>query len=118
MTERIFRVTIVLIAAGFCAYFAAVVIPPLIEDPDIFGAFAAGFVNPYSSGYSADVFACWAVLAAWVLFEAKTYSVRGGWICLMLGVVPGVAVGFAAYLILRISQLRISSVSTEPTDAA
>jgi hypothetical protein len=118
MSERVFCGTIVLIAAGFSAYFAAVVIPPLIENPDIVGAFGSGFVNPYSSGYSADVFACWAILAAWVLFESKTYSVRGGWICLMFGIVPGVAVGFAAYLVLRVSQLKISSLSRKPTDAA
>jgi len=105
MNERAFAVSVLVIAATFFLYFVAVVIPPLIENPDIFGAFAAGFVNPYSSGYSADVFACWGILAAWVIYEAQTYSVKRGWICLLLGVVPGVAVGFAAYLILRSAQV-------------
>jgi hypothetical protein len=118
MSEQIFRVTIILIAAVFSAYFAAVVIPPLIENPDIVGAFQAGFVNPYSSGYSADVFGCWAILAAWVLYEARTYSVKGGWICLVVGVVPGVAVGFAAYLFIRSTQMKITSLNTTSTESA
>jgi len=104
MTERQFRVTIVLVALGFSAYFCVVVIPPLLDNPDLIGAFAAGFANPYSSGYSADVIACWLVLAAWVIFESNT--VRYGWLCLLVGVVPGVAVGFAAYLLLRSSNQR------------
>ena len=118
MSEQTFRVTIVLIAAVFSAYFVAVVLPPLIENPDIVGAFQAGFVNPYSSGYSADVFGCWAILAVWVLYEARTYSVKGGWICLLAGVVPGVAVGFAAYLLTRSTQMKITSLKTTSTEAA
>ena len=80
------------------------VVPPLIEHPDIIGAFAAGFVNPYASGYSADVFCCWAILLIWVIYEAP--QVKYGWICLLLGIIPGVAVGFALYLLLRINQLK------------
>jgi hypothetical protein len=104
MTEQQFRVTIVLVALGFSAYFGVVVIPPLLDNPDLIGAFAAGFANPYSSGYSADVIACWLVLAAWVIFEAN--AVKYGWLCLIVGVVPGVAVGFAAYLLLRSANQR------------
>ena len=118
MNERAFRMSIVLIAASFSAYFLVVVIPPLLEDPDIFGALRAGFVNPYSSGYSADVLGCWAILAVWVIYEAKTHAVRGGWICLIAGAVPGVAVGLAAYLILRSNQLRISQPRANSPDAA
>ena len=81
-------------------------IPPLVANPDIWGAFAAGFVNPYSSGYSTDVLVCWFVLAVWVVYEAKAYSIRHGWICLLIGIVPGVAVGFALYLLLRSKQLK------------
>ena len=101
MSERQFGAAIIAVAVGFTAFFAVVVLPPLFENPDVLGAFAAGFVNPYSSGYSADVIACWLVLAAWVVFEARSKNVRHGWVCLVLGVVPGVAVGFAAYLLLR-----------------
>ena len=105
MNERQFLATIIAVALGFTALFAVVVVPPLIEDPDILGAFGAGFENPYSSGYSADVIACWLILAAWVAFEARSKSVKHGWLCLLLGVVPGVAVGFAAYLLLRSHQV-------------
>jgi hypothetical protein len=80
-------------------------VPPLVGDPDILGAFAAGFVNPYSSGYSTDVIVCWLILAAWVAFEAKSRSVKHGWVCLALGVIPGVAVGLAAYLLIRSRQV-------------
>ncbi|MFK7896142.1 MAG: DUF2834 domain-containing protein [Myxococcota bacterium] len=117
MHERFFRGTILAVAAAFSAYFAAVVIPPLIQNPDVIGALKAGFVNPYSSGYSADIFGCWAILAAWVTYEAKAYSVRRGWICLILGFVPGVAVGFAAYLIVRSNQIEVVASSADSPDA-
>lgn len=106
MTGRHFRFATTSLAVLFTAYFCAVVVPPLIGNPDILGAFAAGYVNPYASGYSTDVFVCWAILAVWVWYEASNHSVRYGWMCLILGVVPGVAVGFAAYLLLRQRQLR------------
>jgi len=102
MSENQLRTILVAVALGFTAFFSVVVVPPLVDDPDVLGAFAAGFVNPYSSGYSADVFACWLILAAWVAFEARSKGIKFGWVCLVLGVVPGVAVGFAAYLLLRL----------------
>ena len=105
MNERQFHAIIIVIALGFTAFFSIIVVPPLIENPDVAGALAAGFVNPYSSGYSADVIACWLILASWVAFEAKSMRVKHGWLCLLLGVVPGVAVGFAAYLVLRSQQI-------------
>jgi hypothetical protein len=105
MSEQQFRVVVTAVALGFTALFAAVVVPPLIENPDIIGAFAAGFVNPYSSGYSADVVACWLILAAWVVFESSSKGVRHGWLCLIVGIIPGVAVGFAAYLLIRTRSL-------------
>ena len=101
MSEKQFRIAIIAVALGFTCLFGVVVVPPLIADPDIVGAFGAGFVNPYASGYSSDVLACWLILAIWIAYEAKANSVRHGWLCLVLGVVPGVAVGFAAYLLLR-----------------
>ena len=104
MNERQFNTVIVIVAAGFTIFFAAVVLPPLIADPDLLGAFAAGFENPYSSGYSADTIACWLILAAWVAFEAKEKGVRHGWVCVAVGVIPGVAVGYAAYFLLRARQ--------------
>ena len=105
MTEQQFHTAILAVALAFTALFCVVVVPPLIDNPDIPGAFAAGFVNPYASGYSADVIACWLILAIWVVFEAKSRSVKHGWLCLALGIVPGVAVGLAAYLLVRSSQV-------------
>lgn len=105
VTKTIFEVLCIGIALVFSAIFAAVVIPALVQDGDIIGAFAAGFVNPYSSGYSSDVILCWVVLAVWIFYEAKTLGVKHGWICLALGAVPGVAVGFPLYLVLRNRQL-------------
>jgi len=103
MRKKIFTISIALMALLFTAIFSVVVIPPLLENPDIIGAFGAGFVNPYASGYSADVFCCWAILAIWVIYESP--KVKYGWVCLLLGIVPGVAVGFALYLLLRMNQV-------------
>lgn len=105
MNEQQFRLVITAVALGFTVLFSIIVVPALVDNPDIPGAFAAGFVNPYSSGYSADVVACWLILAAWVAFESSSRGVKHGWLCLVVGVVPGVAVGFAAYLLIRTRQL-------------
>lgn len=106
MSESLYKIIICFAAFFFSIFFAAVVLPQFMENPDIWGAFAAGFVNPYSSGYSMDVLICWIILATWVAYEAKKYSVRKGWVCLLVGIVPGVAVGFAAYLLLRAKQIK------------
>ncbi len=105
MNEKQFRLVILAVAVSFTALFCVVVVPPLVDNPDVLGAFAAGFDNPYASGYSADVVACWLILAAWVAFDAKSKLVKHGWLCLVLGLVPGVAVGLAAYLLLRMRQV-------------
>ena len=109
MNETLFKALILAIGLAFCGVFFVVVIPPLIEHPDVMGAFAAGFVNPYATGYSIDVILCWFALAIWVVHEASTYGVCHGWLCLLLGLVPGVAVGFCLYLIIRSNQLKQSS---------
>ncbi|GAA3964893.1 DUF2834 domain-containing protein [Allohahella marinimesophila] len=108
MTTRTFQKLLIVLALGFALVFLAVVVPPLVERPDLIGAFAAGFVNPYASGYAMDVFFCWFVLAAWVWYEASTRQIRYGWIALVLGIVPGVATGFAVYLLMRLSQEKSS----------
>lgn len=102
MNKKIFKTSLILIAIGFVVVFSVVVIPPLIENPDIVGAFAAGFENPYSSGYSSDVIFCWLILLVWVVYEYP--KVKYGWLCLVLGLIPGVAVGLALYLWLRTNQ--------------
>ncbi len=106
MNETAFKTTIIVAAAIFTVLFAYWCVPPLVADPDIIGALCAGFVNPYSSGYSADVLACWVILSAWILYERRALRVRHGLWCVLLGAIPGVAVGFAAYLLLRTRQLR------------
>ncbi len=105
MSEKLFHGLIATVALGFTVLFCVVVVPPLIGHFDVLGAFAAGFVNPYAAGYSADVLACWLIVAAWIAFEAKSKGVKWGWPCLLLGVVPGVAVGLAAYLLIRARQV-------------
>jgi hypothetical protein len=70
----------------------------------VFGALAAGFVNPYAAGYAMDTICCWCVLTVWVIHEARAKGIRHGWIAVMLGLAPGVATGFAVYLLLRLSQ--------------
>ena len=112
MNEHLFKTIIIAAAAVFTALFANWCIPPLIADPDIIGALAAGFVNPYSSGYSADVFACWAILSAWIVYERSALGVRHGLWCILLGAMPGVAVGFAGYLLLRMRQLPRPAAAT------
>lgn len=107
MSESVYRTLLIGSIVAFTVFFASVVVPPLIENPDIWGAFAAGFVNPYSSGYSTDVLVCWFVLAVWVIRDAKAYAVQYGWLCLLLGIVPGVAVGFALYLLIRHKQVSV-----------
>ncbi len=105
MSENLLRVSVVTIAVAFTIYFCVTVVPAVLETGDVIGAFAAGFVNPFSSGYSTDVIACWVVLLLWLIYEASAYGVRGGWICVLLGVVPGVVVGLAAYLVIRSRQI-------------
>lgn len=112
MSKQLFHILALSIALGFTGVFSIVVVPPLIDHPDVMGAFAAGFVNPYAAGYASDVLFCWAALALWIVHEARSYSVRNGWICLLLGIVPGVAVGFALYLVVRNGQ-----ITTRPNDA-
>ena len=104
MNQNTFRFLLILVAVGFAGTLATLCVPPLIEHPDLAGAIAAGFANPYASGYALDAIGCWFVLAIWVVYEAKVRRMRHGWIALALGVVPGVTTGFAVYLLLRLKQ--------------
>lgn len=104
-----YRLLLIFLAAVFSVVFTALVVPPLLESGDIAAAFAAGFVNPYASGYAIDALLCWCVLAVWVVQEYRQRGIRHGWIALLLGVAPGVATGFAVYLLLREPQLNAPS---------
>lgn len=104
MSTHSFRLTLLVLATAFTLAFLLICIPPFLQNPDIIAAFAGGFVNPYATGYALDIFFTWGILAAWILYEAKAKGIRHGWIALLLGIVPGVAVGFAVYLLLRLKQ--------------
>lgn len=106
MPRPIFEFLVFVLGVAFAIAFCIIVVPPLLESGDVFGAFAAGFVNPYSSGYSLDVFVCAAILFVWIIHERGALGIRRGWIAIPLSFVPGVATGFAAYLIIRSRQLR------------
>lgn len=101
MPKSVYELLVVLLGAAFAVAFAVIVVPPLLESGDVVGAFAAGFVNPYSSGYSLDAILTGLILVVWVLYERRTLGVRHGWIAIILCFVPGVAVALAYYLILR-----------------
>lgn len=104
MNQTLFKALLLGLGAGFALAFAIICMPPLLANPDIVGALAAGFVNPYSSGYALDAIFCWCILAVWVIYEARSKGVRHGWIAVLLGLFPGVATGFALYLWLRMRQ--------------
>ena len=108
MTDKLFKGALYLVMVLFTAFFTITILPPLLADFDVIGALAAGFVNPYASGYSTDVILCWFVLLIWVIHDLKVHAIKHGWICLLLGMVPGVAVGLSLYLILRHAQLKPS----------
>lgn len=106
MTDTLFKNLILAVAIIFTVFFCFTIIPALIANPDIIGAITAGFVNPYASGYSTDVILCGLVLAIWIIYEAKQHSIKSGWICIVLSLVPGVVVGFALYLVIRHSHFK------------
>lgn len=106
MQPSTFRSLLIGLATLFTGLFAMVCIPPFLQNPDIVAAFGGGFANPFATAYSLDVIFCWLVLATWVFYEAKTQDIKHGWLALLLGLVPGVAVGFSAYLLLRLGQQR------------
>lgn len=103
--RSLFEALCALVGIGFAAFFFIKVLPPVLATGDVVGAFAAGFVNPFAAGYSTDVILCAVLLAIWIFYERQAHGVKYGWIAIVLSVVPGVATGFALYLILRSRQL-------------
>lgn len=101
MTKRTFELLVLAAGLGFTVAFVIIVVPPLLQSGDIIGAFGAGFVNPYASGYSLDTILCGVILAIWVLYERSAHGVTHGWIVLPVILVPGVATAFALYLVIR-----------------
>ena len=105
MSKGVFESIVIALGAAFAVAFAIIVVPALLDTGDIVGAFAAGFVNPFSSGYSLDVILCALILFVWIAYERGSAGVKYGWIAVPLSFVPGVATGFAFYLVLRSRQL-------------
>ncbi len=105
MSKSTFEFCVLMLGALFAACFCVIVVPPLLASGDVIGAFAAGFVNPYSTGYSIDAIICAFILMVWVIYERKQLGIRHGWIAIPLSFLPGVAVAFAVYLVIRSRQL-------------
>lgn len=105
MTRMAFETTIVLLGSAFAVFFFVTVLPPALASGDIAGAFAAGFVNPFAAGYSTDVIICAMILLAWAAYERSHLGIRHGWVVVPLSFMPGVAVAFAVYLLIRSRQL-------------
>lgn len=104
MSKTLYFSLLAAIALLFTGFFVATVVPPLLASGDVVAAALAGFVNPFAAGYATDVILCWVILVLWVVYEAKVDGVKYGWVCVLLGAVPGVAVGMSCYLILRHQQ--------------
>jgi hypothetical protein len=110
MSDRIFQAALWALALAFTVVFVSVVGPQLaIDNWDVSYALGQGFVNPYSSGYAWDIVFSYAVLVVWVLYEALARGVKHGWVVVILGFVPGVAVALAAYLLIRHRQVQTAT---------
>jgi len=105
MNKTLFEVAVLFFGAAFAVAFSVIVVPALLESGDVVGAFAAGFVNPFSSGYSLDVILCAVILMIWMVYERSALSIRHGWVVVPLCFAPGVATAFAVYLVIRSRQL-------------
>lgn len=105
---RQFELLVGSLGLAFAVAFCVVVAPPLFRSGDVVGAFAAGFVNPYASGYSLDAIICGLILLVWIAHERAALGVRHGWLVVPLAIAPGVATAFAAYLIIRSGQIPAS----------
>ncbi len=105
MAQRVFEASVLALGLAFTIFFFAIVFPPLLASGDVVGAFAAGFVNPFASGYSTDVIMCALILIVWMIYERQQFGIRHGWVILPLSFFPGVALAFAVYLVLRSRQI-------------
>lgn len=109
MSGSVFKGLVGFLGAAFTLAFCTIVMPAFLESPNIIDAFAAGFVNPFSTGYSIDAILCAAILIVWITYEKSALHVRHGWIAVPLCAVPGVATAFAVYLLIRFSQVTANS---------
>jgi hypothetical protein len=111
VNEKQYKLGILITTAFFLAVFFFYTMPHAIELADPIAISLAGFVNPISSGWATDVISTWFILAFWIVYEAKQFGVKRGWICLPLGIFPGVAFGFCLYLLIRHRQVETRSAN-------
>lgn len=104
MSKTTFEILALLVGIAFAIAFAVLVLPPALQGGDIVAAFAAGFVNPFATGYSLDTILCGVLVALWIVYERSARGVRHGWIAIALIPVPGVATALGLYLFLRSRQ--------------
>ncbi|MGB0367771.1 MAG: DUF2834 domain-containing protein [Flavobacteriales bacterium] len=102
--KQLYYGTLAILGIGFAVFFFATIGPAFLANPNFIGACKAGFVNVYSSGFATDAVMCWFVLAAWIIYDKSKNGIKYGWIALLLGLIPGVATGFAFYLFTRARQ--------------
>lgn len=102
MSPRQFRAGLVVLAVAYTFLFIAIIPPALIDRGfDFWGMALDTFDTPSAAAVSSDVLLSYAVLALWVAYEAVTRKVRRGWVALLLGLVTGMTVALAAYLLIR-----------------
>ena len=90
------------LAAAFVVALAVFVVPTFVDDHlDLAHAFDQALLNPYDTGFAMDLLFTYLILVTWVVYEAIYRDVRYGWIAVALGLLVGVSVGFAAYLVIR-----------------
>lgn len=111
MNRSVFGRLMIVLGLPFLANFSIIVVPPMYQSKDVFGAFAAGFVNPYSTGYSIDAIICEVILIAWVIYERRALNIGYGWIVVPLSLVPVVATAFAFYPVIRSRQLETAKAN-------
>ena len=61
----------------------------MIECGNAPGAFAAGFVNPFASGFLLDAILCGLILMVWVLHERSALGIKHGWVAIVLSFAMG-----------------------------
>lgn len=109
MTESQYKKSILITTVIFLLVLFFYTLPYALELADPIAISLAGFVNPISSGWATDVITTWFILSFWIFYEKKQHKVKHGWVCLPLGIFPGVAFGFCLYLLIRQKQIKVQA---------
>jgi hypothetical protein len=93
---------VIALASAFVVALAILLVPTFVADNlDLVHAFDQALINPYATGFATDLLFTYLILFAWVVYEANYRDVRHGWVALVLGLLVGVSVGLATYLLIR-----------------